>query len=217
MKIGPYVEKLNSSKQYKEFKQKYPDSFIAAGFFILDLDMGQNIHQIDFFIPSQKKFAAFSLDDKIKFQVLESVTDKKPEKLDIKTNTDLDELKGILQDEMKNKSMTEDIKKIIAVLQNIQGKKVWNLNCVLSGMEILKAHIDDESKTILRMEKVSLMDIMKKIPVQGLQGMSPPNQKLNPKQVKIEMKKLNELEEEIQKEKSELQKKASKKQGKIKA
>ena len=143
MKIQPYVEKLTASPEYKDFKKRYSDAFLAAGFFVLDLEMGGNIHQIDYYIPSEKKFAAFTLDKGVNVQILDTITNKIPEKLDIKTKIDLEALPGILEDEMKNRNITEDIKKIIAVIQNIKGKKIWNINSVLSGMDILKAHIDD--------------------------------------------------------------------------
>jgi hypothetical protein len=218
MKIQPYVEKLNTSKQYQVFKKKYPDAVLVAGFFVLDLEMKQNIHQIDFFIPSKKKFAAFTLDSNpVTMQLLDTMTKKVPETLDIKTNTDLDELPGILQDGMHNRNMSEEIKKIIAVIQNVKGKKIWNLNCVLSGMEVLKAHVEDDSKTILKLEKISVMDLMKKMPVPGGQMQMMDPKKAKPEQIKNEIKKLDDLEKEIQKEKEELRKQAEKSPAKKKA
>ena len=55
MKIKPYIEKLNSSGEYKKFVDKYKDAYLAAGFFIIDFEQGNNIHQIDYYIPSEKK------------------------------------------------------------------------------------------------------------------------------------------------------------------
>ena len=201
MKLQPFVDKISSSPTYREFMQKYNDAFLVAGFFIMDLELGQSTHQIDYYIPSQKKFAAFTLDEKVNIQILDAMLDKVPERLDTQTNIDLDALPGILQDEMKNRNITEEIKKIIAVLQTIHGKKVWNVNCVLSGMEILKAHVEDASQTILKMEKSSFTDLVKKIPTQQLQ--------LNPEQegsadVMDQIKKLNQLETQIEKEKTSL-------------
>src|SRR3989344_7906751 len=214
MKIQPYVEKLNSSSAFKEFKTKYPASFMVAGFFVLDLEVKQNVHQLDYYVPSERKIAAFSLDKHVTVQLLEMVGDKKPEELDIKTNVDLDALEGILKDEMKNRNMTEEIKKIIAVLQTVDGKKIWNLNCVLSGMEILKAHIEDNSKTVLKMEKISLMDIMKKIP-NSMTGMNKQlNKDASKEDIEKEIEKLDKVEEEIEKEKKELQKNLKNKEGK---
>lgn len=206
MKIKPYVDMLEKSKEYKDFKIKYPSSFMIAGFFVIDFEAGKNIHQIDFYVPSEKKIAAFTLDKGVTFQLLEMMTKsaKPPEKLDLNTNIDLDTLSGILTDEMRNRSMSENIIKMIAIIQSIEGKKIWNINCVLTGMEILKSHVEDESKTVLKIEKTSLIDIMKKIPKQGLAA---PTTK---KGVKEEMKKLDKLELEIEKEREKLKQELAK-------
>ncbi len=201
MKIKPYVERLERSKEYKEFMNKYSDAFMVAGFFVIDLESGKNVHQIDFYMPSQKKVAAFTLDSGVNVQIMDMLKTKKrklPEKLDLETNIDLDALVGILTDEMRNRSMSEDIKKIIAVIQNIEGKKIWNVNCVLSGMEVLKSHVEDESKTVLKIEKTSILDLVKKLPMNKL---SLPKSK---KDAESEMRKLKEIEAEIEKEREKL-------------
>ena len=210
MKIAPYVEKLSGSGEYKKFSQENPDAFMVAGFFILDLEEGKNLHQIDYYVPKKNKIAAFTLDKNVRVQLLDMMDSKKvPEKLDINTKVDLDALQGILQDEMKNRGLTEDIKKIIAVLQTIKGKKIWNLNCVLSGMEILKAHVEDSSKTVLKMEKASLIDLMKQIP--GNSGMKIQQEPVEEEDVEEQIEKLDELEKKIEREKSKLKKAVKKK------
>lgn len=220
MKIKPYVDNLISSKKYTEFKQKYPKAFMVAGFFILDLEGGQNIHQIDYYIPSEKKVAAFTLDKGVDLQVLKMPGGKKPEELDLNTNIDLDALSGIIHDEMRNRNISEDIKKIIAVVQTVKGKKIWNINCILTGMEILRAHVEDSSGTVLKMERISMMDIMKKMPgqmqaqpqpqAQPQVDMQPQPQIQGPQtkeEVEDQLQKLDKIEEEIEKEKELLKKK----------
>lgn len=164
MKIKPYIDKLMASSQYKQFQGKYKDAFLVAGFFVIDYETGQKMHQIDYYLPSQKKFAAFTLDEKIVMQLLKALDKRVPEKLDMNTKIDLDALQGIIQDEMRNRSITQDIKKMVAIIQTVKGKKIWNVSCVLSGMDLLKAHVEDNSKTILKMEKSSIMDYLKKMP-----------------------------------------------------
>ncbi len=212
MKIGPYVEKLENSKAYKEFRVKYPDNYMIAGFFILDLETGNNIHQIDFYVPSKKKIAAFSLDGEIKVELLNTVNEKIPEKLTLDTNIDLDALPGILTDEMHNRGISEQIRKIIAVIQNVNGERIWDLNCVLTGMEILRSHIEDKSETVLKIEKTSIVDIMKRMPSQTQLKM--PEKK---EDVSEEIKKLEKLQSQIEKEKSVLRKQLEKKEKKSKA
>jgi len=217
MKIQPYLDKLSASSEFKDFSKKNKGAFMMAGFFVLDFESGKNLHQIDYYIPSKKEVAAFTLGDKIALQLMKSVGNKAPEKLDSKINTDLDELSGILEDEMKNRSITENIAKIIAVIQNIEGKKIWVLNCVLSGMGILKAHIEDSSKSVLKMEKLSMTDIIKKIPPSALQqlqqakqGLTPEGQPKKPSKedAEAEIKKLDALEKAIEKEKEAIRQKA---------
>lgn len=214
MKISPYVEKLEKSQEYKDFHKKYKDAFMAAGFFVLDLETSKNVHQLDFYVPSEKKIAAFSLDGDIKVQLLEAMNEKIPDKLDIKVKTDLDALYGILEDEMKNRGITEEIKKIVAVLQNIDGKVLWNLNCILSGMEILRANVDDESRSVLKMEKFSMLDLIKKVPGKALGNLGAlqgkPEGKVTKTQVKDELKQIDKVEAALEKEKKELEKMVSK-------
>jgi len=204
MKIQPFIEKLESSKEFEDFEHKYKDSFLVAGFFILDYETGQELHQIDYYLPSEKKVAAFTMDEKITLQVLETMNEKVPERLDVRTNIDLESIKGILQDEMKNRSITEDIKKIIAVVQTINGKKIWVLNCVLTGMEILKAHVEDSNKIVLKMERSSIMDYIKKMPaLEQVKGQGQGSEKDLAEQIK----KLDKLKSELKKQRMAVSKK----------
>ena len=68
-------------------------------------------------------------------------------------------------DEMKNRIVTEKIRKIIAILHVIDKKPVWNLQCILDGLSLLNVHIDDEDGTILKFEKHSLLDLVKSAPI----------------------------------------------------
>jgi hypothetical protein len=215
MKIQPYIEKLETSNQYKDFNQKYPDAFLVAGFFVLDFDTNQHVHQIDYYIPKEKKVAAFNLDGDVEVRILETMNDSIPEKLNIQTNIDLDALKGIVEDEMKNRNMTESVKKIIAVIQNLQGKKIWVVNCLLSGMELLKTHIEDESKTILSMEKSSVMDYIKKVPMQQQQQQGA-EIKPSKEDIDAQIKQLDKIKEELEKEKKKLDEGDSKEKNKHK-
>lgn len=208
MKIQPYVHKLEGSPTYKDFQDKNKDAFLAAGFFVIDFESGKNVHQIDYFVPSKKKFAAFTLDHKVIMQLFDMLDKRQPEQLDLTVNIDLDALKGILQDEMKNRNMTSTIKKMIAVIQNVKGKKVWSVNCVLSGMDILKAHIEDDSKTVLRLEKASLFDYIQKVP--GLQAQTPQAAPVTDQDaINSKLQQLDKLKEVLRKEQEDLQKKTA--------
>ncbi|MEK6898769.1 MAG: hypothetical protein AABW79_01595 [Nanoarchaeota archaeon] len=219
MKIKPYLHKLQGSDAYKDFQQKNKDAFLTAGFFVIDFESGNNVHQIDYFVPSKKKFAAFTLDKKVALQLFDMIEKKTPEPLDIGINIDLEALHGILQDEMRNRNITSNIKKMIAVIQNVKGKKVWSVSCILSGMDIIKAHIEDESQTVLKLEKSSLFDYIQKMP--GLQPQGSPAQTQAQPQViqgnssdsdaiKAKLEQLDKLKEVLKKEQEEIQKQQAK-------
>ena len=163
MKIQPYISKLNKSSKFKEFVQQNPNAYMAAGFFVLDFQENKNVHQIDYYIPNNKKMATFELDKGVDMKISEAVNKTTPIKIDGKTKLDLDILKGIVEDEMKNRTITHKLQKIIAVLQNLNGKLIWNLNCITSDMGVIKLHIDDETHSVLKFETISLFDIVKKI------------------------------------------------------
>ncbi len=218
MKFEQLLQKLHASKQYSEFTKKYKDPFVVAGFFVIDLEGKNNIYQIDYYVPSENKIAAFSLGSPISMQLLEMMkSDAKPVELPKSTNIDLDSLPGILDDEMKNRSITEEIKKMVAILHTSEGRAVWNVSCMLSGMSILKAHVEDSSESVLKMERSSLMDIMKQVPGNKMQS-GFPQQPFLPKgkedtegkrltktaekaALTEELKKLDAIEEQIDKEK----------------
>jgi len=229
MKIQPYFNKLSDSAQYHDFAKHNKDAFMVAGFFILDFESGKNMHQLDYYVPSKKKVAAFTLDRGVQMQMMDMLNAKSPEELDIKTKIDLDALKGILLDEMKNRSITDDIKKIIAILQMVEGKKIWNLNCVLSGMGILRAHVEDESESVLKMEKLSMMDFVKKIPASQLAQLQGKAEKEedgkaekegkdgDEKNLAAELKKLDMIKEQIEKQEEEIKDKINEGMKKAKA
>jgi len=163
MKIQPYIDKLNTSKQFKDFQNKNPNAYFAAGFFVLDFETKNNLHQIDYYDPKTGKMFTFMLDKDIELKESESANKIIPKKINGAINLDLDILKGLVQDEMKNNTVTSKLQKIIAILQNLDGKLIWNLNCITNDMGIIKIHIDDESHSILKFEKVNLFEIVKKL------------------------------------------------------
>ena len=233
MKVKDLMKKLRSSPQYDSFSSAYKDAFPVAGFFVIDSESKKNIYQIDYLIPSKDKIAAFSIDHPVSMQMLDAQKNKEPLKeIDMNALIDLEALEGILEDEMKNRSISETVTKIIAVLHMHEGKKIWNLNCMLSGMSLLRAHIDDASKTVLKMERVALFDLMKTMPGmkqqisgagtnKGIQAQQPqvqvqPGKTMNKKQaIKAELEKLDTLEAAIEKEKALLKKEIGLKEKKV--
>ena len=66
-------------------------------------------------------------------------------------------------------------------------------------MEILKAHIDDESKTILKMEKASVLDYIKKVPMKGAAQGKPSKEN-----IEKQIEQLDTLKEQLEKAKEKV-------------
>jgi hypothetical protein len=164
MKVENYIEKLKNSEKHREFLKKNSKAYFSAGFFVIDFIENNNLHQIDYYLPKEKKMATFILDgEEINFNISEPSNNIVPEEITGKINMDLDLIKRIIEDEMKNKMITKEIHKIIAIVYSSENKLLWSLNCITSDMAIVKATIEDETHFIDKFELVNLFDVVKKI------------------------------------------------------
>lgn len=161
------LEEIEKSPAFKNFRKQHPDVYLCAGFFVLNYESGQENStqkQLDY---SQKdgKIFTFILNNEITIKEAETIEGKKQDLPELNKNikVDLDDAEKILEEELKHKKVKNKLLKIIAVLQKHEGKQIWNLNCVLSGMEILRVHIDSETGDILKFEKKSMFDFIKKV------------------------------------------------------
>lgn len=160
MKFDHYLKKVEESREFKKFRKSHKKSHLCAGFFVLDLETGKDMHQLDYYLPNGK-VATFSLDGGVKIKISEQAIKKRLPKIKGEIKTDLDALKGIVEDEMKNRTVTEAIKKIIAVVYISEDKPEWKLQCILNGLGLLNVHINDSDQKILKFEKISMLDLIR--------------------------------------------------------
>ena len=165
MKFEHYVKRVEESDEFKKFRKEHPKAYLCAGFFVLDFEKGKNIHQIDYFIPGSKKIATFTLEEKVQLKISEPAKkiEKKLERIEGETKTDIDALKGIVHDEMLNRTVTQNVIKVVAVLQSKEGRKIWYLSCITNDFGIITVHVDDESEDVLIFEKHSFFDFIRKV------------------------------------------------------
>lgn len=164
MNFEDSLERLEASPAFANFKKQHPDAFLCAGFFVINYEQeGNNSQQLDYSLKDKKVFT-FVLDKEITIKEAETIEGKKeslPE-LDKDIKVDIDDVEKILEEELNNRKLGNPLK-IIAVLQKNEGKQIWNLNCVLPGMELLRVHINTEDGDILKFEKKSMFDFVQKV------------------------------------------------------
>ena len=166
MNFSSTLEKIESSEAFKNFKKAHEDAELCAGFFIIDYEQGEqaNQQQLDYCLKNRKIFT-FLADKEITVKEAETIEGKREKlpKLNKEIKIDIEDIENIVKEKMKQEKISNKINKIIAVLQKHQDKQIWNLNCMLEGMGILQVHIDTESGEILKFEKRSMFDFIKRV------------------------------------------------------
>jgi hypothetical protein len=88
MNLQFYIEKLNSSKVFSDFKNENPKAYLCSGFFTLDFEGSDNQRHLDFYIPDKKEMFSFKLDSEqgkgIEKVPVEMISKEIPEKIILK-------------------------------------------------------------------------------------------------------------------------------------
>jgi hypothetical protein len=165
MNFKQTLEKIQNSTVFKNFKNKHSDAVFCAGFFILDFIGNDNKKTLDYKIG--ERIFTFTLNDGDEITMLEDKlikSNKHPglEKLEPEVKIELDELKSIAGTRALDEGISGKFHKIIAVLQKLKDKPVWNLTCLLEHLIILNVIIDSNNGEILKFERKSMMDLIRK-------------------------------------------------------
>lgn len=158
-----FLEKLQTSQEFKEFKEKYIDCYLCSAFFVIDLEnkIPENKYHFDFYVPSNKKTFSFELENEIKLIELEMRDEKVLEEISLDFSFDFDEIKELILNEMVKNNINNKIQKLIFSLQRQAGKDILLGTIFLSGLALLRANISISDKKIIEFEKKSFLDMMK--------------------------------------------------------
>lgn len=165
MKIQTLFKKLETLDKYQEFSKETPGAFFCAGFFILDFKRGKFEYSLDF--RDDKNVYGFKIpleeSEQLVFTSDPLIENPKPlEKIDTsfipKIKTDIEDLKEIIEDALFDNSIKNVLEEVIAVLQSLNGKIIWNLTCICSNLAVVNIHIDPFTGEILKFEKKNLLD-----------------------------------------------------------
>ena len=160
------LEEVEKSECFKQFKEENSGAFLCAGFFVIDYESGKGVvqKQLDYCVGEDDIYT-FMLTDSVsvkKAETIEGYKENLPQ-LSSEVRVDLDDAENILKEKIKEEEVKGDLLKVIAVLQVHKGREIWNLNCVLSGMQILRVHISCDDGEVLKFEKKSMLDFVKKV------------------------------------------------------
>lgn len=159
------VNRLEKSEIFHKFKAENPNAFSCIGFFILNYKSKIMDYSLDF--RDEKQLFSFKIpekeEDKITLVVDNIIEHQKAiEEISFDVQIDLEDLKEIVEKALLENQVKNKLEDIIAVLQKIDGKRMWNLTCMCEGFTIVSMHIDSEKGNVLKFEKKSLFDLVKK-------------------------------------------------------
>ena len=151
MNLRFYLEKLNDSDEFMDFKRKNPDAYFCSAFFVIDKDNNDNKIHFDYFVPEINRFFSFQLEKGINLAQLDRINEKNPSKL--KEGRDLGfefaEIENIIEEEMRKNNVKNKIQKIMLSLQEIDGKTCLMGTVFISLLGILKINISLPKKEII--------------------------------------------------------------------
>lgn len=165
MRFKDLLEKVENSEEFKKFERENPNAELCAGFFILDFLSNDGKNTLDYKIG--EKIFTFSVEDEKIVVNEDKLVDEagRPSlvEIDKEINIEVDELKGIVGTRSLDEGISAKLNKIIAVLQKYNEKQIWNLTCMLDGLIILNVHVDALNGDVLKFERKSMMDLIKKV------------------------------------------------------
>ena len=165
MKVKDLYEELQDKKFFQDFKKQNPETFLYAGFFVLEIESSSEKLQLDFYDPKQKKIEIVEFPfEKIKVQEnslpgLEDFTldSEKINPLNLELKIDIDDLENSVKKVLEKNNSKVSPTKIIAVLKD----NVWNLTCMDNMLSVVTIKIDAGTGDEISFKKNSLLDIVK--------------------------------------------------------
>jgi len=169
MKLSTLFSKLENSPAFNIFRERVPNAFFCAGFFILRIKQDVYEYSLDF--KDEKKIYTFKIpemgDDRISLledEILDSKkTLEKIETSEIKEiQTDIEDLPIFVEKELQIHGVSNELEEIIAVLQNMDGKMIWHLTCMCEGFCIVTIQINPKTRELISFNRRSITDFVKK-------------------------------------------------------
>jgi hypothetical protein len=161
MDLKFYLEKLHSSKEFKEFIQNNKKAYLCSGFFLLDLEKDTNEIHFDYFVPKEDKIFSFKINSEIKKVPIENLNKKIPKELLLNCNLNFKEIVKILSKKIEIEKIKSKMQRILLSLQN-DGKKNFLIGTIfISKLGIIKMGFDIYNKKLLYFEKKNFFDMFK--------------------------------------------------------
>ncbi len=142
---------LKNSDEFKEWKGKNPETYLSYAMYVVE-DEDDN-WKIGYYHKEHNKVISFDVGEKIKVEPEDKVLKEKNKtvgKIDAgKVKHDLSDAVTTAVNLQKEEYATEAPKKIIAILQTLEGEQVWNITFFTQSFNTLNFKIRSESLRVI--------------------------------------------------------------------
>lgn len=161
--IKKELERLKSSKEFESYKKDNPECYLASAFIITQpKKIDEAELEIDFYSPKSNKMEGFLMKNDIVKKPEDKVFQKKKEavkELDIdKVKTDLDKAVETAEALRADKHPGDLPSKYIIVLQNIDGKEVWNITMLSDTLKLINIRLSAENLELISEKMENLLN-----------------------------------------------------------
>jgi len=142
---------LEKSKEFNAWKRKNPETYLSYGFFVVE--DADSDWKIGYYHKKDDRMTSFNVGEKITIEPEEEIFQKekkKVEKLDMeKVKLGLAEAVAIANQVQQEEYATEMPRKIIAILQTLDKKQVWNVTFLTQSFNTLNFKIKSENGRVV--------------------------------------------------------------------
>ena len=165
MNIQFYLEKLQDSKNFQNFIKENKDAYLCSGFIVIDLEGKDSKTHFDYYLPSVKKMFSFKIEENCIKIPVENFGEKVPEKVSMNFNFELNDIKKLVEEKIRQENIKNKIQKMLFSLQAKDGRDFLIGTVFVSGLGMLKVDINLKEMKITDFKKnsfFSMMNVFKK-------------------------------------------------------
>lgn len=162
MDVNDIIDRVESSKDYKDFIKNNPDHYLVHLFAIID-SSHINVWQVGYYGKETDKITVIDLTEDGTVKVLPAQEAFKEQNyiapLDIKKiKVSKDDAITIIEKVLKDNYSAESMNKIIMLLQNLpEFGQIWNATIVTATFSVINIKIDAATSKMLKHSKESLL------------------------------------------------------------
>lgn len=162
MDLKNSFKKLLSSNIFKKWRSNHKEAYLCSCFILIGddiVDKNLSKWQFDFWMKEKEKMTSFLMGKEISMQEDDESFKKKETKileLDIK-KTRLNMEDAFEKIGKMDEAKKEKFSKKIVILQNIEGRTMWNISLITDTFNVLNIKIDAISGEVISKESTSLL------------------------------------------------------------